>query len=356
MPPKLLITGATGLLGSHLIRAAQKNWHVVGTYHRTTRRQAQYFFGQIDHGRIDLGDYSETRAMIADVEPAAVIHTAAITDLDYCEKYPDDSQRINLNAAIDLAALCSDMDVPFLFTSADLVFDGAGAPYVEDDPPTPINVFGEHRALAEEGILAAYADAVVARLPLLIGYASLGRESFYHRLVSAFRSGQEVTLFGDAIRTPVSTEVAAQGLLQIAGSGFEDDVNIAEIDRTVGRLHLGGRDQISFYELGLLTLRILGLNEQLAVPISVLDSYAGLLQTPFLAARSANVTLDSARAFDLGYDPPTLRSQLEELLPAAWRAPAPESDLSDTSQPPGESGDATEGRAKLNGNPSDSPH
>ncbi len=330
MPPKLLITGATGLLGSHIIRAAQKNWHVVGTYHRTTRRQAQYFFGQVDHGRIDLGDYSETKAMIADVEPAAVIHTAAITDLDYCEKYPDDSQRINLNAAVDLAALCSDLDVPFLFTSADLVFDGAAAPYTEDDPPTPINVFGEHRALAEEGILAAYADAVVARLPLLIGYASLGRESFYHKLVSAFRSGQEVTLFGDAIRTPVSTEVAAQGLLQIAGSGFEDDVNISELDRVVGRLHLGGRDQISLYELGLLTLRILGLNEQLAVPISVLDSYSGLLERPFLAARSANISLDSTRAFELGYDPPTLPTQLEDLLPAAWRTQVGDSDLGES--------------------------
>ena len=275
MPPKLLITGATGLLGSHILRAAKERWHPVATYHRTTRRQAQYFFGEIDHGRIDLGDYSETKAMVADVQPAAVIHTAAITDLDYCEQYPHDSLRINLHAATNLASLCGDKDIPFVFTSTDLVFDGANAPYAEDDPPAPINVFAEHKAFAEEGILAAYADAVVARLPLMIGYGSLGRETFFHKLVAAFRSGQEVTLFGDAVRTPVSAAVAADGLLQIAGSGFEDDVNVAEIDRVVGRLHLGGREQISVFELGLLTLKILGLSEQLAVPVSVLDSYAG---------------------------------------------------------------------------------
>ena len=138
----------------------------------------------------------------------------------------------------------------------------------------------------------------------MIGYGSLGRETFFHKLVAAFRSGQEVTLFGDAVRTPVSAAVAADGLLQIAGSGFEDDVNIAEIDRVIGRLHLGGRDQISLFELGLLTLNILGLSEQLAVPVSVLDSYAGQLERPFLAARSANVALDSSRAYELGYDPP----------------------------------------------------
>lgn len=330
MPPKLLVTGATGLLGSHIMRAAQERWHPVGTYHRTTRRQAQYFFGQIDHGRIDLGEYSETKAMIEDVAPAAVIHTAAITDLDYCEKYPDDSLQINLHAAINLASLCSDKDIPFIFTSADLVFAGAGAPYVEDDPPTPINVFGEHKALAEEGILAAYADAVVARLPLIVGYAGLGRQSFYHKLVAAFRNGQEATLFGDAVRTPVSASVVTRGLLQLAGSGFEDDVNIAEIERVVGRLHLGGRDQTSLYELGLLTLRILGLNEHLAVPISVLDSYAGLLETPFLAARSANVSLDSTCAYELCYDPTPLRSQLDDLLPAAWRTTAATEDEADS--------------------------
>ena len=321
MPPKLLITGATGLLGSHILRAAKERWHPVATYHRTTRRQAQYFFGEIDHGRIDLGDYSETKAMMADVQPAAVIHTAAITDLDFCEQYPHDSLRINLHAATNLAALCGDMDIPFVSTSTDLVFDGANAPYAEDDPPAPINVYAEHKAFAEEGILAAYADAVVARLPLIVGYGSLGRETFFHKLVAAFRSGQEVTLFGDAVRTPVSAAVAAQGLLQMAGSGFEDDVNVAEIDRVVGRLHMGGRDQISVYELGLLTLKILGLHERLAIPISVLDSYAGHLDRPLLAARTANVALDSSRAYELGYDPPPLRSQLEELLPAAWRTP-----------------------------------
>ena len=319
MAPKLLITGATGFLGSHLLQAAQERWHPLGTYHRTTRRNAQLFFGDIDNGRVDLTDFSDTKAMLADVQPAAVIHTAAINDLDFCEQYPDESLGINMLAAVNLASLCSDTDIPFVFTSTDLVFDGAKAPYTEDDPPTPINIYGEHRALAEEGILTAYGDALICRLPTLIGYARLGRRTFFHQMTAAFRAGREVPLFGDGIRTPVSAAVAAQGLLQAAGSGFEDDVNVAEIERAVGHLHLGGRNPIGLYEMGLLTLEILGLDEQLAIPVSLLDTYSGQQATQSLAARSANVTLDSSRAYELGYDPPPLRDQLETLLPLPWR-------------------------------------
>ncbi|MDE0179952.1 MAG: SDR family oxidoreductase [Caldilineaceae bacterium] len=319
MAPKLLITGATGFLGSHLLQAAQQYWHPVGTYHRTTRRNAQLFFGEIDNGRVDLTEFSEAKAMLADVQPAAVIHAAAINDLDFCEQYPDDSLGINMLAAVNLAALCSDKDIPFVFTSTDLVFDGTKAPYAEDDAPTPINIYGEHRAMAEEGILTAYGDALICRLPMLIGYARLARQTFFQGMTAAFRAGQEVTLFGDGIRTPVSAAVAAWGLLQAAGSGFEDDVNIAEIERAVGHLHLGGRDPISLFEMGLLTLEILGLDEQLAIPVSLLDTYSGQQSTQSLAARSANLALDSSRAYELGYDPSPLRDQLENLLPLTWR-------------------------------------
>lgn len=271
MPPKLLITGATGFLGSNLLRVAQERWHTVGAYHQTSRRHAQLFFGESDNGRIDLGDFGEAKAMMAEVQPAAVIHAAALTDLDFCEQYPDDSLRINMHAAINLAALSGDKDIPFVFTSTELVFDGTQGPYAEDDPPTPINVFGEHKALAEEGILTANADALICRLPLLLGFSPMGRATFLYRMIAAMRAGREVTLFGDAIRTPVSVAVAAQGLLQLAGSGFEDDVNIAETDRVSGRFHLGGRDRISIYELGLQALRILGLNDRLAIPVSLWD-------------------------------------------------------------------------------------
>ena len=330
MPPKLLITGTTGFLGCHILRAAQTHWHVVGTYHRTSRRNAQRFFGEIDNGRIDLGDFSETKAMMAAVQPSAIIHTAAITDLDYCEQYPHESLRINLQSAVDLANLGGDRDIPFVFTSTDLVFDGTKAPYSEADPVTPINVYGEHKALAEEGILAGNADAAICRLPLLIGYAGLGRETFFQKMITSFRSGRDITLFGDGIRTPVSGAVAAQGLLQVVGSGLGDDLNVAEIERVVGLLHLGGRDLVSLYEMGLLLLHLPALDDRLAIRISLSDAPSAQNGRSFLAARSSNVSLDSIRAYELGYDPPPLRTQVARLLNVVSCASARERSVEET--------------------------
>lgn len=334
MPPKLLVTGATGFLGSHLVGAARKLWHPVGTYHGAPRVRAQRFFGRMDYGRIDLGDYGETKAMLAEVAPAAVIHAAAITDLDFCEQFAYDSLRINMQASVDLAALCGDVDVPFVFTSTDFVFDGTDAPYAEGDPPAPVNIFGEHRALAEEGILSANEDALVCRLPLLIGYSLFGRETAFYRMAAAFRAGNGVTLHGDAIRTPLGAREAADALLRFAGSGFEEDVNVAQIDRVTGLLHLGGRDALSSFELGLLALRILGLDEELAIATSLWDApsapsdrgpfdFSRQQGGAFVAARPSDVSLDSGRAHELGFDPPPLRDQVEALLPSAWRAEPP---------------------------------
>lgn len=308
MAPTLLITGATGFLGQYLIAGARRRWRVAGTFHRTRREDAERLLAGVDSGRIDLSDFRDVREMLAAVRPKAVIHTAALADPNYCEQHPEESLRVNLQATVNLAGLCGDRGIPFVFTSTDLVFDGSRAPYKEDDPVAPLNLYGEHKALAEQAALERYDEAVICRMPLMFGFSGNGRVPFFQRMVGEFQAGREMTLFADELRTPVSGPTAAAGLLLAAGSGMEDEaVNPREIERVRGVLHLGGRESISRYEMGLQILDILGLTGELAQPVSFRD-------VPAIAARAANVSLDSSRAYELGFDPSPVRQQIKRLL------------------------------------------
>jgi len=307
MAPTLLITGATGFLGQYLTALARLHWRVAGTFYRTRRQDAERLLAGVDRGRVDLTDYRDVRAMLDALRPAVVIHTAALADPGYCQQHPQESLQVNVQATLNLAGLCGDRGIPFVFTSTDLVFDGTRAPYAEDAPLSPLNLYGEHKALAEQAVLDRYEEAVICRMPLMFGLSRNGRVPFFQRMAAEFQAGRPMTLFADELRTPVSGATAAAGLLLVAGSGLDGPVNGAEIERVRGLLHLGGRESISRYEMGLHMLAILDLPASLAEPISFRDA-------PTLAARAADVSLDSSRAYALGYDPPPVRRQIERLL------------------------------------------
>ena len=106
----LLVTGVSGFLGWHVARLARLDWQVVGTYFTTKRHIAQSAFAAIDTGRIDLTEFREMRDMMALVKPHAVIHTAALTDANYCETHAAESFRVNVEATRNLAAADWDID------------------------------------------------------------------------------------------------------------------------------------------------------------------------------------------------------------------------------------------------------
>ncbi|MBX2998747.1 MAG: NAD(P)-dependent oxidoreductase [Caldilineaceae bacterium] len=304
---RLLITGVSGFLGWNIARLARHEWDVMGTYFSVKRQIAQTAFTAIDTGRIDLTDFREMREMMAMVKPHAVIHTAALTDPNYCETHADESFRINVEAARNLAGLCGDREIPFVFTSTDLVFDGTQAPYREDDPITPISVYGEHKAQAEMEILERYALAAVCRMPLMFGRRSPSHVSFLQWMVDKMERGDRLPLFKDEYRTPVDAESAARGLLMIARSALPETQEEEERPPISGRLHLGGPERISRYEFGLLVQEIGQFPNARIDPVNLGD-------ITLAAARPPDVSLDSSRARKLGYDPLPLRAALAQIL------------------------------------------
>ncbi|TVQ07824.1 MAG: SDR family oxidoreductase [Leptolyngbya sp. DLM2.Bin27] len=275
--PRLLVTGASGFLGWHLCRAAQAVWQVEGTYHR---HSPQSLPGVTLHG-IDLGDLDAIAPWLDAIAPAAVIHTAALSQPNRCEQDPAQSYRVNVEATGVLAEFCARHQIPFVFTSTDQVFDGQSPPYSEASPPSPINLYGRHKAEAEVLVQTLHPTAAICRLPLLYGPPSPTAECFLQGFLRNLQAGQPLHLFTDEFRTPAYVEDVAAGLL-------------LALEKAPGLLHLGGPERLSRYDFGLRMAEVFGIDPNWLIPGKQAD-------VTMPARRPADVSSDSQKAFALGY-------------------------------------------------------
>ena len=285
----LLVTGASGFLGFNLCRAALTRWMVYGMYcsHRVVLEGANMVHA--DATRLD-----NLREVFRKTRPHAVIHAAALAKPNTCQEHPLISRAINVDASINIAGLCSDLGIPCAYVSTDLVFDGRNPPYRENDPVSPVSVYGEHKAEAERSMLDRHPETVVCRTSLMFGDDSSPSGSFIQPMIAAMRIGRSQTLFVDEFRTPLSAASAAHGIF-------------LALSRVRGTLHLGGTERVSRYEFGLVLRKALGLPEAPLIAAHRRD-------VPMAAPRPADVSLDSSRAFGLGFKPAPLRGELERLL------------------------------------------
>jgi dTDP-4-dehydrorhamnose reductase len=284
---KLLVTGASGFLGWHVCQAASSQWDVYGTQWSNAAE-----ISGATMLKVNLTDYEAVRSLLHDLAPDALIHTAAQARPHLCQEDPEGTYPINVTVPWNIAGLCAEQNIPCVFTSTDLVFDGQQSPYQETDPVSPINHYGEQKVAAEQGMLNRYPKAVVCRMPLMFGAAPTA-PSFLQGFLHQFQTGKPLTLFTDEIRTPVSGKDAAQGLL-------------LALENAQGILHLGGKERLSRYQFGQLMVEALALNNV---------AFTGCRQAdiPTNTPRPLDVALDSSKAFALGYAPNSVRSELHAL-------------------------------------------
>lgn len=284
---KLLITGSSGFLGWNLCQVAQQNWQVYGAY----------FSHPVDNSainlKIDITNFAALKQIFYEVKPNAVIHTAAQSQPNFCQNNPQESYSVNVTASWNIAGLCADYNIPCVFTSTDLVFNGLNAPYKESDPVSPISIYGEQKVMAETGMLERYPQTAVCRMPLMFGAGSPHSQSFIQPMLNSLRAGNELALFIDEFRTPTSANSAAKGLL-------------LALDKVHGIIHLGGKERVSRYEFMRLLLEVLEMKEAKITTCRQQD-------VKMSAPRPADVSLDSSLAFDLGYQPLSLLEEFKFL-------------------------------------------
>jgi dTDP-4-dehydrorhamnose reductase len=260
MKPRVLITGAAGLIGGYLIRTAARwapQWDVRGM----TRAEA------------DLTDQAQVQEAWRRCGPSLVIHCAALSRTGACEQDPARARRINVEATRFLAALAG--DIPFVFLSSDQVFDGAKGNYVETDDVHPLNVYGQTKAEAERVVLKNPAHSVV-RIALTAGVSPSGDRSFVEDMLESAAKRRKLTLFTDEFRCPIPAGALAHALWEFAAQP------------RAGLYHLGGNERLSRWEIGdLLAGRYPELRSWIQ-PGSLAD-YHGPTRPPDLSMRSDKI-------------------------------------------------------------------
>lgn len=166
---RVLVTGASGLLGRAIMNAFSDapNWEVLGLAHSRVSGNLK---------KVDLLNFEETKKVIEDFKPHLLVHSAAERRPDVVTQNPDGTQKLNVGTTEFLAKLIEslnkDLEEPkhfMIYISTDYVFDGKNAPYKPDDPPHPVNKYGQSKLEGEQAVISCGRGYLILRVPVLFG-------------------------------------------------------------------------------------------------------------------------------------------------------------------------------------------
>ena len=285
---KLLITGASGLLGINLAMESLREHEVIG----------------VDRGKLKTAPFQVVRANLAhrdvmdsvidSTRPDWLINCAALANLEACETDPLQAKILNTDLPRELAAACTQRNIRFVHISTDSVFDGTKEGfYTEEDDPSPPGVYSQTKLDGECAVQEVNPEAIIARVNFY-GWSLDGRRSLAEFFVNSLSEGKNVNGFTDVIFCPMLANDTARLLLKM----LEKKLN--------GLYHVVGAQPMSKYQFGLEVARTFRLSEDLISPQSVEAS-------SLTAKRSHNLWLSTHKlSTGLGHEIPAFSTGLAE--------------------------------------------
>ncbi len=296
---KVLITGAGGMLGTDLVTVLNPHFEVGGLEKRPVVHLC------VPYDICDLTQPRKTRDAILSHRPHVVIHTAALTDVDYCEDHHDEAEELNVGATKNVVDVCNELDIPVIFFSTDYVFDGSKKePYTETDVPCPINFYGQTKLDAERYILAHAQRAIIFRITWL--YGVWGR-SFPKAILRQAAELKTLSVVNDQVGRPTYTWDVAQSLLTV----LRDKRECVEA-RSREIFNLGNEGTVHWADFARFILKSENLNG-----IKVKDIPTSQLKRPAPRPLNSVLSLDKAREV-LGLQLRPWDEAVKEFLPR-WK-------------------------------------
>ena len=279
---RIVITGANGQLGVALQQAL-----------------AQHQLIALDHATLDVAAPHATAALIA-LFPEAIIHTAAMTDVDGCERNPAEAYRVNALGAKNVALACAELNAALVYVSTDYVFDGQkGVPYVEDDAPEPLSVYGRTKLEGENYVRASAPRYYVARTSWVFARR---RKNFVNRILQLAAERPRLSVVTSEYGSPTYAPDLARAIAQLLQH------------ECYGVFHLVNQGGVSRYDFARAILDEAG---QADYPLDPISDFSRAAKPP------ANAVLANTRAAALGIQLRPWREALHECLQADLRDQQP---------------------------------
>lgn len=251
---KIVITGASGLVGHAALRAAHKRGHdVIGLYHHH-KPQAP---AAVRLKQVDLAVEAASIPAILYEYPDAIINAAAISNPASVDNDPDLAEQINVVLPRRLAKIANHLSARLIHLSTDMVFDGKQGHFSPTDTPNPLNLYGQMKLRAEEEVLKYGGDlATVLRIAIVTGNSPSTTRSVHEKLLTALALGTKPALFTNEMRQPNAADNIAAVM-----------VELCERSTLNGIFHWAGAEPISRYEMGRRILHKFNLPAHLIDPV-----------------------------------------------------------------------------------------
>ncbi|WP_105188178.1 dTDP-4-dehydrorhamnose reductase family protein [Pseudoalteromonas sp. T1lg48] len=247
---KIIVSGATGLLGRALFARLYREHQVIGL---------GYSRAQPPIVKADLFDKDAISALFTSHRPNFFIHSAAERNPDKFDNDPEHSIKFNCAVTEHIAKCCEQFNCKLIFISTDYVFDGRNPPYAEDAKTNPLNLYGQSKARSEVLLQAQYPHAAIVRIPVLYGEVNYLGESAVTVIAEQLKNG--ATRFDDQCqRFPTDTADIAEAL---AGAINTQGAQLQ------GMYHLSANERLTKLEMAKLMAPQLGLDPSILAATAV---------------------------------------------------------------------------------------
>ncbi len=237
MSKKILVTGSNGLLGQKLTDMLR--YH--SDYELIASSKGENRYPETEgytYEQLDVTDYIDIERLIVKYQPYAVIHTAAMTNVDQCESEKEACQKLNVDSVAHLIKLANQHPFYLVHLSTDFIFDGTTGPYKETDAPNPLSLYGHSKNDAELLLLASNINYSILRTIIVYGVAAaMSRSNIVLWAKGALEKGSPIKVVNDQYRMPTLAEDLAKACI------------LAIEKRAQGIFHISGKDYMSVIEM-----------------------------------------------------------------------------------------------------------